>query len=110
MPEAFTEAFVAVRFFHGSYRGSFHGIFVLKLLWKKAITRYVLLQICCLLPRKLGLKISWKQLYFHEIFRERFRESFRGNFGGSNFHGRSHGSFHGMEAWEFPWTLSMLPW
>ena len=26
MPEAFTEAFVAVIFFHGSYRGSFDGI------------------------------------------------------------------------------------
>ena len=26
MPEAFTEAFVAVISFHGSYRGSFHGI------------------------------------------------------------------------------------
>ena len=40
MPEAFTEAFVAVIFFHGSYRGSFHGRFLLKLPWKKMVIYY----------------------------------------------------------------------
>ena len=58
MSEDFTEAFVAVIFFHGSYRGSFHGIFFLKLPWKKNIIHYLLFTI-----------------YFHGSF----RESSRGN-------------------------------
>ena len=50
MPEVFTEAFVAVIFFHGTYRGSFHGSF-----FKASVEEnyYLFSLIYYLLPRKL---------------------------------------------------------
>ena len=68
MPEAFTEAFVAVLFFHGSYRGSFHGVFVLELLQKKTIVYYCKFAV-----------------YSHGSVREGFHESFRESFRGGKF-------------------------
>ena len=55
MPKAFTEAFVAVIFFHESYRGAFMGDF-LKLPWKIFFLNYSSFIIC-----------------FHGSFRESFR-------------------------------------
>ena len=82
MPEAFTEAFVAVVFLQGSYRGSFQRDFFLKLPWKNIFIYYLLFIINF-------RKLPWKQIYFHESFRESFRDSFRESlresFGGSKF-------------------------
>ena len=59
MPEAFTEAFVAVIFFHRSYRGSFHGIWFLK----------------ASVEEKCYLLFLIFIIYFHESFHETFRGS-----------------------------------